>query len=86
MEDTKGLVIAVTQVLFEIDNFNVTMGLTLLINVFYVNYPSLSPTCMYSFLLFVQEHLIGIKHSSNKHSQKCVICTSMRIGFCHMYA
>ena len=46
MEDTKGLVIAVTQVLFEIDNFNITMGLTLLIDVFYVNYPNLSPACI----------------------------------------
>ena len=46
MEDTKGLVIAVTQVLFEIDNFNITIGLILLIDVFFVNYPSLSPACI----------------------------------------
>ena len=49
MEDTKGLVVAVIQVLFEIDNFNITMELTLLIDVFYVNYPSLSPACIQFF-------------------------------------
>ena len=71
MEDTKGLVIAEKQVLFEMDNFNITMGLTLLIAsyyVFYVKYPNSSPAC--SFLLFVQENLLGIKDSSVKHSQK----------------
>ena len=72
MGDAIGLVIAKKQVLFEInktDNFSITMGLALLITsyyVFYVKYPNLSAAC--SFLLFVQEHLLGIKDSSVKHS------------------
>lgn len=70
MEESKGLVVAEKQVLFEIDNFTITAGLTLLLAayyVFYVKYPGSSPAC--SFLLFIQEHLLGIKDSS-KHSQK----------------
>ena len=69
MEDTKGFVIAEKQKY--IDNFNITMGLTLLIasyNVFYVKYPSSSRAC--SCLLCIQEHQLGIKDSSIKHSQK----------------
>ena len=59
------------QVLFEIDNFTITTGLTLLLAayyVFYVKYPNSSPAS--SFLLFIQEYLLGIKDSSIKHSQK----------------
>ena len=71
MEGSKGLVVAEKQVLFEIDKFTITIGLTLLIAayyVFYVKYPKSSPAS--SFLLFIQEHLLGIKDSSIKHSQK----------------
>ena len=71
MEGCKGLVAAEKQVLFEIENFTVTTGLTLLLAayyVFYVKYPNSSPAS--SFLLFIQEHLLGIKDNSIKHSQK----------------
>ena len=71
MEDSKGLVVAEKEVLFEIDNFTITTGLTLLLAayyVFYVKYPNSSPAS--SFLAFIQEHLLGIKDNSIKHSQK----------------
>ena len=71
MEESKGLVAAEKQVLFEIDNFTITTGLTLLLAayyVFYLKYPNSSPAS--SFLLFIQEYLLGIKDSSIKHSQK----------------
>ena len=71
MKESKGLVAAEKQISFEIPNFTITTGLTLLLvayYVFYVKYPSTSPAN--SFLLFIQEHLLGIKNSSIKHSQK----------------
>ena len=55
MEESKDLVAAEKQVLFEIDNFTITTGLTLLLAayyVFYVKYPNSSPAS--SFLLFIQ--------------------------------
>ena len=76
MEESKGLIAAEKQVLFEIDNFTITTGLTLLLAAYYV-YPNSSPAS--SFLLFIQEHLLGIKDSSIKHSQKY---RSLHIGFC----
>ena len=71
MKNAKGLVAAEKQVLFEIDDFTVIKGLTLLIAayyVFFVKYPKSSPAS--SFLLFIQECLLGIKDSSVKHSQR----------------
>ena len=79
MEYSKGLVVAEKEVLFEIDNFTITTGLTLLLAAYYVFMYS-SPAS--SFLLFIQEHLLGIKDNSIKHSQKYRSCKSMHIGFC----
>ena len=79
MEESKGLVAAEKQVLFEIDNFTITTGLTLLLAayyVFYVKYPNSSPAG--SFLLFIQEHLLGIKDSSIKHSQNITFIYHVR--------
>ena len=69
MEGCKGLVAAEKQVLFEIENFTVTTGLTLLLAAYYVFYVKYSSPAS-SFLLFIQEHLLGIKDNSIKHSQK----------------
>ena len=71
MKNAKGLVAAEKQVLFEIDDFTVIKGLTLLIAayyVFFVKYPKSSHAS--SFLLFIQECLLGIKDSGIKHSQR----------------
>ena len=80
MKNAKGLVAAEKQFLFEIDDFTVIKGLTLLIAAYYVflydcsilcffvKYPNSSPAS--SFLLFIQECLLGIKDSSVKHSQR----------------
>ena len=64
MKNAKGLMAAEKQVL---------KGLTLLIAayyVFFVKYPKSSPAS--SFLLFIQECLLGIKDSSVKHSQRYI--------------
>ena len=48
MEESKGLVAAEKQVLFEIDNFTITTGLTLLLAAYYV------------FLLNIPTHLLQV--------------------------
>ena len=64
MEESKGIVVAEKQVLFKIDNFSITAGLTLLLAAYYVFYPASS------FFDFIQEHLLGKRDCSIKNSQK----------------
>ena len=61
MEESKGLVAAEKQVLFEIDNFTITTGLTLLLAAHCYSSPASS------LLLFIQEYLLGIRDSIHKN-------------------
>ena len=61
MEESKGLVVAEKQVLFHTDNFSITAGLTLLLAAYYV------------ILLFIQEHLLGIRDCSTRMIKKLKI-------------
>ena len=63
----KGPVAAEKQVVFEIDDFTIIKDLLYWLQ-FFVKYPKSFPAS--SFLLFIQECLLGIKDSSVKHSQK----------------
>ena len=68
MNGTQGVIVAEKEVLLPIENFTVIKGLTLLMATYYmffVSYPK--STAASSFLLFVQEFLLGFKELSTNH-------------------
>ena len=69
MNGAQGVIVAEKEVLLPIENFTVIKGHTLLMAtyyVFFVSYPK--STAASSFLLFLQEFLLGIKDASVRHS------------------
>ena len=71
MNGAQGVLVAEKEVLLSIENFTIIKGLTLLMAVYYVFFVGYAKsTAASSFLLFVQEFLLGIKDTSARHSAR----------------